>query len=474
MSLPKSLCVSILVSLFCGALLFLLSYGPPGRPKPALRAPERFPEEGFATLTLDASYPDRQIRELLARKGIAATIGESSQWVFLDDFGKLEQVPLDTYWDRVEPFDPRNDGYAERLQSFFVFNGERRIFIGLPDAPLDLEGRVKAALGDMRYSLSAPAPRRSYLMPAILFIAAAALTLLLSRDVPVTLFFLPLWAPLAGLGSAGFALMAVLAGLSRILREPAREYFVSRRYGTAGGKAPPPAGLWVLSGLFLAAAALLAVFGRFPPLTVPAALILFPLVLWFSLWNESCRGLKEGHIRFRPVQITSLARLPGAYSPVMFPFALAALAMLLPMVSPGAAGKPGAPWTGWKSPLEVDAGHYREHAAFQRAFSYTSLGAGESLYLRYSLGGDGLIDGGGSGEAAFVEPEAIPPFPLASLMDFLANYTYTDSSPVLPHRGERICPLVVLGLCVPLIIRDRRRRRIWGKLSMYMDKRIAA
>jgi hypothetical protein len=475
MSLSKSLCVSIFVSLLCGTLLFLLTYGPLGRPKGALLSQGGVPGEGFVVLTLDASCPDRQIRELLAREGVATAIGESSQWVFLDDFGKLEQVPLDRYWDRVEPFDPRNDGYAERLQSFFVDKGERRIFIGLKGAPLNLEGRIKAALGDTRYSLSILAPPRSWFVPAVLFIAAAALTLLLSREIPVTLFFLPLWAPLAGLGAAGFALAAVVAGLSRILREPARERFVSRRYGTAGGKAP--LSVRVFSGLFLAAAVLLAVFGRLPPLTAPAALIFVPVVLGFSLWTEFRRGVKEGHIRFKPVQITPLARRPGAWSPVMAPFALAALALaLLPAVFPGVAGGGASrAWTGWKGPLEMNAAHYRDHAAFQLAFSRRPLGGGESLYLRYSLAGDGLIDGTGSAETVFGEPEAIPPFPLAPLIDFLANYTYTDNNPgPVPPRAEPVCPLIVLGLCVPLIVRDRWGRRIRGKLSVYMDKRIAA
>jgi hypothetical protein len=474
MSLLKSWCISISVSLLCGGLLFLLSYGLPGRQKPALRLQRG---TGFAALILDASYPDRQIRELLTREGITTTIGESSQWVLLDDFGKLEQVPLDMYWDRVEPFDPRNDGYAEYLQSFFVYRGERRIFISLKEAPLDLEGRIQAALGDIRYSFSVPAPRRSRLVPAVLFIAAAALTLLLSREILAASFFLPLWAPLAGLGAAGFALTAVLAGFARVLREPARDYFVSRRYGTTGSKALPPAGVWILCGLFPLAAVFLAIFGRYPPLTVPVALILVPLVLGFSLRAEFCRGLQEGHIRFKPVQIAPPAR--RAYAPVMVPFLLAALALpLLSGVFPGAAGgsaaDPFPAWTGWKSPLELNAERYREHAAFQQAFSYTSLGGGESLYLRYSLAGDGLIDGSGSAEAVFAEPEEIPPFPLASLVDFLANYAYTDHGPVSPQGESPLCLLIVLGLCVSLILWERRRRRIGGKLSMYMDKRIAA
>jgi hypothetical protein len=480
MSLVKSSFISIAVSLACGGLLFFLIHGQQGGAKPALMPRGGVPGGGFAELTLDASYPDRQIRELLSRGGVKTTVGESSQWVFLNDFGKLEQIPLDSYWDRVESFDPRNDGYAERLQSFFVFNGERRIFIGLRGEAPDLEGRVKASLGDVRYALSIPSPRRSLVLPVLLFIAAAALVLLFAGKTLTTLAFLPLWAPLAGLGSAGFALAAILAGLSRILREPALEYFIARRYGTARKRLPPPAGVWVLAGLFFAAAALLAVFGSFPPLTVPAALVLFPVVLCFSLWTESYRGVKEGHIRFKPVQITPLARPSLSCSPVMLPFALAALALpllsaLFPLSlrdrSPGDASRARS---GWKSPLELNAGHYREHAAFQQAFPYTALDAGGAPYLRYVLDGDGLIDGNVSGGPAFEEPEAVPPFPLDSLIDFLANYAYTDSDPVLFYGGEFICPLVVLGLCVPLMFRDRRGRRIRGQLSIYIDKRIAA
>ncbi|MDR1247770.1 MAG: hypothetical protein LBK63_00560 [Treponema sp.] len=464
----------------CGGLLLLLIYGRPGGAESALMPWRGVPGEGFAELILDASHPDRQIRELLAKSGVKTTIGESSQWVLLNGFRELEQVPLDGYWDRVEAFDPRNDGYAERLQSFFVFKGERRIFIGLKGSPPDLAGRVKASLGNIRYSLSVPSPRRSRLLPAILCILASALTLLFSGEILFALFFLPLWVPLAGLGSPGFALAAILAGLSRVLREPALEYFVARRYGTIRGRALPAAGVWILAGLFFAAAVLLAVFGRLPPLTVSAALVLFPLVLCFSFWTESCRGAQEGHIRFKPVQITPLARQPISGSLVMFPFALAALALplLSGLFSGVAAGKSSQDAsrvrTSWKSPLELNAGHYRAHAAFQQAFPYTPFDAGGAPYLRYSLAGDGLIDGSDPGEPVFAKSATIPPFPLDSLIDFLGNYVYTDDVPVLFYGGELVCPFIVLGLCVPLIFRDRRGRRMRGQLSLYMDKKIAA
>jgi hypothetical protein len=161
----------------------------------------------------------------------------------------------------------------------------------------------------------------------------------------------------------------------------------------------------------------------------------------------------------------------------MAPFTLAALVLLLvPMFFSGGSGSRPAPeWTGWKAPVTLNAEMYRKHVEFQRTFSLMPLGAtpfpASQSYLRYSLAEDGLIDGGSSVETgAFSE---IPPFPLEGLIDFLTNYTYTDSGFVPPYGGEFICLLIVLGLCIPLILRDRRGHRMGGKLSGYLDKQVA-
>ncbi|WP_010261423.1 hypothetical protein [Treponema primitia] len=476
----KSLFISILASLVSGALLFLLCYGPQARGNSPPSLKNGVQGDGYAVLTLDDSYPDRLIQELLTQGGVKNLIGESSQWVFLDDFGELERIPLDIYPDRVEPFDLRNDGYAEQLRSFFVFQGDRRLFISLRGNFGDLEGRIKAALGDIPFSLSVLTPPRSVLLPGILFIAAAAFALLFSEDLLFTALFLPLWAVLAGLGVPGFALMAVLAGLSRLLREPVREYFVSRRYGKPALGTLASRGTWILSALFLIALGFIAVLGALPPLSVIMGLLFFLAILCLSLWAEAYREAHQGHIRFLPVQITGIARRPSRYSRIMFPFTLAALVLLfLPMFFTGNSTGNSSPaasrvWTGWKGPEAPTAARYREHVEFQRIFSFMPLGEPSQGYLRYSLAEDGLIDSNNSGEIVFEDPMEIPPFPLEGLIDFLTNYAYTDSGFVPPHSGGLICLLIAFSLCIPLIFKDKRGHRMRGIFSMYMNKQIAA
>jgi hypothetical protein len=170
----------------------------------------------------------------------------------------------------------------------------------------------------------------------------------------------------------------------------------------------------------------------------------------------------------------------------MAPFTLAALVLLLvPVVLPGifagATSVSSRDWTGWKSPLPLNAEVYREHVEFQRAFSFMPLGAPSETVLpqaslRYSLAEDGLIDGSVDSDELVDSDESvdsfeIPPFPLQGLIDYLTNYTYTDPGYGSSSAGELICLLIVLGLGILLIFRDRRGQR---KLALYRDKRIAA
>jgi hypothetical protein len=492
--LLKPVIIAISASLVSGTLLFFLVRGahPEGK-SPGVRVSGA----GYAVLTLDDSWPDASIRERLAGKGIVNTIGESSQWVFLDDFGVLEKVPLDSYADRVEPFDPRNDGYADRLRSFFVFQGVRRLFIPLKGV-WDIEGRAASALGDIPFSLSIltpPSNRRSPggpVLPALLFILAGAFTLYFSEEALLILFFLPLWAGLTGLGVPGFALMAVLAGLSRLLREPVRDYFLVQRHGKLSRR---PLGTWMgavpLGILFLFALGGITILGALSPLMVILVLLLFLVLLTLSLWAESHRGMPsapQGHIRFRLVPITGIphrhaggkARRHSPYVRIMAPFTLAALVLLLASaVVPGstrAAAPVSSEWTGWKSPPALDAKAFAEayvaHVEFQRTFSLIPLGAPAEppqAYLRYSLAEDGLIDEAVSDTPGeLLDFGKIPPFPLEGLIDFLTNYSYTDPG---AETGGLLCLLIVLGLGGSLIFRDRRGPL---KLALYMDKRIAA
>jgi hypothetical protein len=521
MSFLKSLIISIAASLVFGGLFFLLCYGTSSGKGGVPRASHREVGAGYAVLTLDAAYPDALIQDLLADEGIVNVLGESSQWVFLDDFGELERVPLDAYRERVEPFDLRNDGYAERLRSLFVAREERRLFIPLgsgasKNRAFDLEERIAAALGDILFTVTITGPPESVVLPALLFAVVAALTMIFSGAPLAAAFLLPLWAVPAGMGAAGFSLMAALAGFFRLLRDPLREYFIFHRYGKpddlldGGGMGELMIKIFnshgvscVLSPLFLAAYIVSAVIGGLSLVGVFMGLIFFLVLLILAFWTESMRGMNQGHIRFLPVQITDIAMKPLSFSRVILPFALASLGMFF-LPTPVTDGNTGAPAVSrelrdWKrregvyDPALLPRA-YQDHVRFQNSFSLTPLdldGYSQS-YLRYTLGKDGLIAGSSAPEGdpsgLFPDGGSPPPFPLAGLIDFLENNAYTSfegfpagearvkkmSVVESSHGGDLASVLISLGLCIPLILLDSRGRRIRGKFSAYMDKRIAA
>jgi hypothetical protein len=122
--------LALLVSLVMGASAFLLS---------ALLLPEEEDgSEGYAVLSVDAAFPDREVgRRIVAAKFAAAKFAadyssEATQWVFLSDFDTMLRLSLDEYDERlavIAPFrDPRDDGYAARLRAFFVRDDGRRLF----------------------------------------------------------------------------------------------------------------------------------------------------------------------------------------------------------------------------------------------------------------------------------------------------------------------------------------------------------
>jgi hypothetical protein len=93
--------------------------------------------EGYAVLRVDVALSDRVIGDRLAASidnYISIDfVSESTQWVFLNDFDTILSIPFDEYQERLSASalrpDPRDDGYAARLHSFFVRNNQRLFFI---------------------------------------------------------------------------------------------------------------------------------------------------------------------------------------------------------------------------------------------------------------------------------------------------------------------------------------------------------
>ncbi|MDR2101424.1 MAG: hypothetical protein LBP43_02520 [Treponema sp.] len=464
--------------------------------------------EGYGVLSLDAAYGDREIGALLSRGGVENYISESTQWVFLDDFEKLRRIPLDLYGEYVESFDPRNDGYAEKLRSFFVRGGERFFFIPLsPDLsggdPGGLKARIARSLGDIPYTFSIIGTAQPVFWFLVFFVIASAGTLILSGTPLLCTALLPVLAPLFLAGPLGFALSAVLMGLSALLREPVRDYLILRRYQYRRF-VPGPAGRhffrdWlgifrrqgILSPVFILVYGIICGMGGIP---LVLGLFFFCSFFWvFFLFIRAglSRGETPEHIRFIPVSILDVS-VKREFSPgTVFPFALASLFsfFLFPLVS----GSPGPAYPDAGAFSLVSPAEYEEHIRFQISFSVTPLGnRGRADYTRYIRDEDGLVRAV-SGDTRGISLEAeggIPPFPLENLMAFLGNAATAGSSAGSTSDtgstggntgGKKYSPprdifpvCLVLLTGIPVLFSFRQGNRKKKRILVYQDKRIAA
>ncbi|MDR3146072.1 MAG: hypothetical protein LBU21_07325 [Treponema sp.] len=457
---------------------------------------------GYGILSLDETVAEGPVVEALNRNGIGGVLTESSQWVFLDDFGTLERIPLPEFRNRIEAFDPRNDGYAERLYALFVREGRRFFYIPMPvsrgpftyNAYRLLQRQVARSLGDTPYSLALPRPPRPVLWYLILFGCAALGTLIVSAFpsgksggafLPA-LSLLPLLAPFALTGPAGFALSGALFGLFGVTLAPLREFFVSRRYRmqsfssqTGGFLWGSCRAAWFPAAVFLLAYGLICFAGEIPVPIALAAPVSFFCVLCTSLRAEVNRGKIRNHVIFLPVDIREPPLCLSRFPRIVLPFALASLVALgssLPV-----RGESPDVTDGGLNLLLPSAGDYYRHAAFQAFFSLRPLGAGpEGLlpgegtgpnpYLHYTLGLDGLISGSLPVAEEYPETGDFPPFPLEDLTAFLGGLRAAPEG-----RFQDLAPVFIIFIPGLLsLFGSGRSYRKKDALLLYTDKQAAA
>ncbi|MDR0628081.1 MAG: hypothetical protein LBG24_00245 [Treponema sp.] len=520
MSFGKSLLVASLLSLGLGAFMFFLVLG-------------LMPLEsncGYAVLTVDASYSDRLIGELLASEAFTqGFLSESNQWVFLDDFGTLQRIPLDAYRDRVEPFDPRDDGYAEKLRAFFVREGKRLFFIPFSGDPRlsdpwfnkprikAFEASLAAVFTEIPFALTFLGSEKPFLFYFLLFAAAAGATMVLSGEPVLILALLPILGSLAFAGPPGFALCAVLVVLTGIAAEPLRKRWAARRYGQDGIEGREPAKnlgkgypvlavfltgallfLWlcgILYGMSVTAGNMVRTSGKSLVQVGVAVLVCSGIMLWVILWLEANQGKAQNHVRFMPVRIMDAATW-GPINRTILPFALVALVALYgPWLYEGlhAYHDPGFIAD---SRYLIDTGVYENHARYQASFSLIPLGSGKDLdhpqrgdppgstYRQYRLGADGLIAGMGGYEQVLSPDDdpVIPPFPLEDLIAFLEGFRHTGGGQPSRMKMLTVTSLNMIGFLVLLMASGVYSTVLsWFKQTgkkrnsmVYNEKRIAA
>ena len=444
---------------------------------------------GYAALAFSDSVPDREIRARLESTRISGIVSESGQWFLLDSFGSIEQIPLDEYGTRLLPFDPRNDGYAEKLRSVFVRDGSRIVYIPVGSlGSAGYKGKLAAAFEDIPYSIEYTRQGRPLGLLVVLFGLAAVVFCVIPRlrsalrpTAACLLPCLPTLAPLSLGGTAGFTLAALLAGFAVSLADHCLDS-VAPPPGSRGVSLSPqqrPALRWLLLITLPICYGITAIVSGFPVLIALLVLALFVFVFALSLRNLSGTAAGKGavgktgkgplvsrrypgHRRFSPVTIISRKAFNLVFAWAMLPFAAVALFLAVT----GAAEPNPAPATdqSFLPPGDiVTEEDFRSHVLFQSSFSLRPLNApwdpADVSLSVYRLAPDGLPElfSGGEADYDFI-PDVFPQrgAPLFPLDGFLRELDKAGSRTVrnVDSRtaAEQVLALLPLLFIIPCLI----------------------
>jgi hypothetical protein len=389
---------------------------------------------GYAVLTVDASIEDRALRSLLDDGNFfgGSPVSESSQWVLLDEFDSVQTVPLDRYFSRISSFDPRNDGYAEKLRDVFVKDGKRFVYIPLAAGNWNyslLDAHFRDILADIPFSLDYYGIGR----PLRLFFTAYAVSsfcLLIicyakrksASGTAGIVALIPALSSLAFFGVPGIAAAALLFGYFVLIKEPLNELVTlfgsplktgAKKLTLLKKEIIFPYRLhWLFLPLFAAALAVVVFFSQLKLLFL-LAVTAVSFAVFFS--SSKILSLASGkRKRFTPVLIMR-RRFPSlAFSLYMLPFTIAAFTVLFlaPRVS-------GAYVSAGGFDALIDEQDYYAHLDYQASFSVRQFGTSSDLYPDFFFDTDGLPSIGiGQSGSHTVKTSEFPPFPLKHLMDF--------------------------------------------------------
>ena len=411
-----SLAAAAALSLLPAGLFLLFS------PKPAF---ELSREGGYAVVVLDESADEADALSRLEARGIRNIRAASREMAYLNDFSALIEVPLDGYFERVEPYDPRNDGYAEKARAVFLSGGKRRLFIPLAEFGAQPRDELASALGGLDWTAAFQSYRRSALLSMIVFALSALMLLLLAKKIArlggdsflpaYALCLLPSFALFAWAGSAALGASAALLALFQLLRAPVQRFLTGLRFESGAlleadslsalfkGKQfslflaellPEAKNIGALVVLYF----LICAAARLPPAYTVFALFAFCLAFTACAAAESRRGRLKKHVRFIFVPIRSSYYGAKKFPTLPLPFLAAALAALaLEALFPQRAAESVPLDFQDRAAPTLTAADFERHLAFQRAFSYRKLGGGEDdedtaeSYFRYPLGANSLI-----------------------------------------------------------------------------------
>jgi hypothetical protein len=455
-------------------------------------------KSGYAILSVDEAHDDRLIYDLLIGQGITGIISESTQYIVIDDFGTPKIIPLDSFHNEIEPFDPRDDGYASKLRSFFVNNGSRFFFIPLEEnhVSANLEKKITLALEDTPFSLTLPGQGKSYLNIFHFLLAAALIAALyFSRSRRHFILLTPLLFSIGWAGFPAMILAAIYAGMWELIREPQKELIAAYYYRKNIWEQLKPFMLnFALFFLLLIFLLVLPGIGLFRPITVFLMTFCFIIICVLYISLETARLRKNRHIPFTPVSLIPKKLRSFSLFPLFIPFGLVSICALL---IPYDNSMKHNTLEYFDTRFTISPNDYYGHLSFQRGFSYRPLSHGSSIesvdnitegaYNRYYLGDDGLIAGVVAyASSGFGNWALEPSFPLEKLMGYLLNYydpmemvmdqNYEPKTEGLPAEWIFTAALLLLGILDMLLYTAKPglKHKSSKRVLEFRDKRMAA
>jgi len=427
---------------------------------------------GYAVLSFDASIDDNFLRTLLSdTDGLAGSpVSESSQWLLLDNFDSLETVPLDKYFSRVATFDPRYDGYAEKLMDVFVRDGKRFVYVPLEKGswtPILLDKKFETLFDGIPFSSEYYGTQKPYKLFFASY-AAASLCLLIicyvkknaHHGMAAIAALVPVFASLAFFGAPGIACASLLFALFIFMKDPFKELSMQLWSSSNGSSQKlklfykevikPYKKNWLFLPAFFAALAIIVVFSQLKLFFLIVVFASACAVFFFSSKILSPSG--NGHKRFTPVLIMRKRTVDLSFSYCMLPFTAAAfVAAFLSVYISGAYASES------KFESIIEEQDYYAHLAFQSGFSTRRLGEMQNFsYPIYFFDKDGLpsVDEASGAEQVF-NADDFPAFPLRRLMDFFQSVNEGGKADGKNKTGLKEIPVlaILLLFAIPLFIK---------------------
>ncbi|MCL2229692.1 MAG: hypothetical protein FWC01_01205 [Treponema sp.] len=432
---------------------------------------------GYAVLSVDEdAIEDKPLKSIIQSTGlyfVGEPVCESTQWVFLDGFDSILRIPLDEYGTRVFDFDPRNDGYADKVREIFVRNGKRYAYIPLMAGNWNsdaLDKKLAELMRDIPFSVNYFGIGRPLFLFFAVYTTASALLLIfiyrnrkVHRSIVNIIPMIPVLSSLGFFGAAGIGSAALLYGLFILLKEPLGDlvnptrphskYFKKRMAEMYKEIILPYKNYWFFLPVFVLAFAVLVIFSQLQFLFLIAASVVSFAVFFFSLKIVSFSGVE--HKRFNPITIVK-RRFPEFVFPIyILPFIVGAFVTMIftPRMS-------GSYDNSNRFDIIIEEKDYFDHIEFQTSFSVRRFGADSDVFPVFYPDSDGFPVMNANAASAEIRPGDYPPFPLKYLMEFFntvnsGTRTTTDSR-ALGGIGDNLSLLVLLLFVLPgLIINNK-------------------